>query len=281
MSLDIEAVVGIDFLRFGDNGAVLVPSDVSTEGSSGFSTLEFGSGGSLTYDQSIVGIDGFDVEVHFSSGEILIDPLIQGVEGIDFLVFGDDGRVRVPDYEFIGSEGISGLLIIGSGSISSDYPIRGSHGIASSIRFGVGGYLTTDHKIIVPLAEPHLIQPEDLVFRSSDRNLNSRYAAAQILEPLTSHSSFIAPWRMPRINPSPSDTLHTVTSGQEGRRDIISLVAYNRSDWWWILALANDIINFLEEPLAGDRIRVPSVQRIYKEVLGYAATGQELFLVRD
>lgn len=52
---------------------------------------------------------------------------------------------------------------------------------------------------------------------------------------------------------------HTVTQVEENRLDIVAKSVYNNSKFWWLLALANNIIDPTSVP-KGSKLLVPSVQ---------------------
>lgn len=68
-----------------------------------------------------------------------------------------------------------------------------------------------------------------------------------------------------KITESEDDVFHTVTKPEEGRIDVISLIAYNNSRYWWIIALANNIIDPFNEIKEGVVLRIPSIISIYQQ----------------
>ena len=44
---------------------------------------------------------------------------------------------------------------------------------------------------------------------------------------------------------------YTVSSIEEGRIDIVSLINYNNAHYWWIIAIANDIIDPINDIVEG------------------------------
>lgn len=67
-----------------------------------------------------------------------------------------------------------------------------------------------------------------------------------------------------KIVESDSDTYYTVSKPEEGRLDIISLINYKNHRYWWIIALANDIIDPMTEVVQGKVLRIPSIMSIYE-----------------
>ena len=60
------------------------------------------------------------------------------------------------------------------------------------------------------------------------------------------------------IKTAPSK-LAVVPAGCEGRADLLSYRIYGTSDYWWVICVANNIIDPFEQLKAGRQIRVPLV----------------------
>jgi hypothetical protein len=50
-----------------------------------------------------------------------------------------------------------------------------------------------------------------------------------------------------------------IPNGLNGRPDLISNFAYGTPDYWWVICLANDIIDPMEQLVAGKQIKVPII----------------------
>ena len=61
------------------------------------------------------------------------------------------------------------------------------------------------------------------------------------------------------------DIYHTVTKTEEGRIDVISLIAYDNSRYWWIIAIANNIIDPLNDIVEGTVLRIPPIVSLYQQ----------------
>lgn len=81
----------------------------------------------------------------------------------------------------------------------------------------------------------------------------------------------MGPMRFPYIEEDFSDVILTVGSGDEFRLDIISMRAYGTAHLWWVIATANGIRNPFTDPEVGSRLRIPALDRIYREVVGKVA----------
>ena len=68
-----------------------------------------------------------------------------------------------------------------------------------------------------------------------------------------------------KIPEDDSDKYYTVLPRQEGRLDVISLLNYGVSTYWWVIGLANNIIDPIEDIKAGMVLRIPSIMSLYKE----------------
>lgn len=56
---------------------------------------------------------------------------------------------------------------------------------------------------------------------------------------------------------------HQVNELEVGRFDLIAQLYYGNVDWWWILAVANDVLNPLDELVEGVSIVIPDVSDIW------------------
>lgn len=70
-------------------------------------------------------------------------------------------------------------------------------------------------------------------------------------------------WNQQAIPLSSDDVYVTVTNETENRLDIIAYQQYGSARYWWILALANYIIDPFEIP-TGSTLRVPPLLSLYK-----------------
>ena len=57
-------------------------------------------------------------------------------------------------------------------------------------------------------------------------------------------------------------TVHIVQPGEEGALDLISFNYYGTHDYWWAIAVANDILYPLEEVIPGKKLKIPYVEDI-------------------
>lgn len=81
----------------------------------------------------------------------------------------------------------------------------------------------------------------------------------------------MGPLRFPYISESPSDTFILVRNGEQYRLDRLSLRHYGTSGLWWVIAVSNGIRNPFSEPEVGTRLRIPALDRVYREIVGRTA----------
>ena len=70
----------------------------------------------------------------------------------------------------------------------------------------------------------------------------------------------------PVIPESTDDLYHDLSAGEAGKLDIVSFYYYGTPDLWWVIAAANNILNPLRVA-AGQRLRIPSIDVVYREVV--------------
>lgn len=67
------------------------------------------------------------------------------------------------------------------------------------------------------------------------------------------------------IEKKDSDKYYRVELDNENRLDKISLTYYNNSQYWWIIAIANNIIDPFSEVEYDTVIRIPSLQAVHEQ----------------
>lgn len=67
----------------------------------------------------------------------------------------------------------------------------------------------------------------------------------------------------PFIEKSKDDEYYTISKIEEGRLDIVSLECYQTPKFWWVLAVANYIIDPFDIPV-GTVLRVPPIVSMYQ-----------------
>lgn len=64
-----------------------------------------------------------------------------------------------------------------------------------------------------------------------------------------------------------SDTTHKVLLDEEYRWDLIAYREYQTPYLWWVLCLANKVLDPFIKPMAGETLRVPSGSRVNRILL--------------
>lgn len=89
----------------------------------------------------------------------------------------------------------------------------------------------------------------------------SRYQILRVI--LDNQQRYLETYNQVTIPESDDDTYHIVKFNEEGRLDIIANDYYNNSSYWWILAIANEMI----DPFSfkkGIMLRVPPMSSVVK-----------------
>lgn len=71
-------------------------------------------------------------------------------------------------------------------------------------------------------------------------------------------------WVQQTVDKSSSDEYYIVTEQSENRLDIIANIYYNTPRYWWVIALANYIIDPFDIPI-GTQLRIPPLISLYNE----------------
>jgi len=94
----------------------------------------------------------------------------------------------------------------------------------------------------------------------------SRYKHTNIYEG-PDDSFYYGVWKVPTIEENPLDTFYTVKFSETRRLDKIADLHYGNINLWWIIALANNILDPFSELTVGDIIRVPNLAYIISKIL--------------
>lgn len=78
--------------------------------------------------------------------------------------------------------------------------------------------------------------------------------------------TFLPSYKKRVVTESPLDVFHELTAGEVGKLDLVSYKYYGTPYLWWVIALANKILNPLTVQ-AGTRLRVPALDEVYRGVL--------------
>lgn len=93
---------------------------------------------------------------------------------------------------------------------------------------------------------------------------NSRYSNLRRLFDKERGKYFHENWIKKTLSVSNEDEYFTVTKSEEDRLDLIANYFYSTPRYWWVIALANDIIDPFDIPV-GTQLRIPPILTIFKE----------------
>jgi nucleoid-associated protein YgaU len=91
----------------------------------------------------------------------------------------------------------------------------------------------------------------------------SRYSARRIIIDDLTHTEYHETDNDVSIVSSSSDNYYTVDASTEDRLDVIANNYYGRASYWWIIALANKIIDPFTISI-GTTLRIPPVSSLYE-----------------
>ena len=96
-----------------------------------------------------------------------------------------------------------------------------------------------------------------VIYKNASRYSNLRTIQDDITKKIHHES-----WNQQAINISEEDQYFTVTKREEGRLDIISSMYYGTPRFWWVIALANYLIDPFDVPY-GVTLRIPPKQSLF------------------
>lgn len=91
---------------------------------------------------------------------------------------------------------------------------------------------------------------------------NSRYSTLRTYIDEHSGKSVHESWSQKVINYTRQDQYFTVTKTEENRLDIISNYFYYTGKYWWVIAMANYILDPFDIPV-GTYLRIPPINSLY------------------
>jgi len=95
-----------------------------------------------------------------------------------------------------------------------------------------------------------------------DSNYLSRYNNTRIINEKETNYKIFETYDNAKIVTSDSDKYYKVTHLTENRLDIIAYKIYGNAMYWWILAMANDIIDPFNIPI-NTLLRIPPISSVY------------------
>lgn len=89
-----------------------------------------------------------------------------------------------------------------------------------------------------------------------------RYATIRRIQDQDNGKQYHETWVQKTIDVTPDDSYFVVTKREEGRLDMISNDYYSTPKFWWVLAMANNIVDPFELEV-GTRVRIPQLLSLY------------------
>lgn len=91
----------------------------------------------------------------------------------------------------------------------------------------------------------------------------SRYASLRTIKDPETGKIFHESWKQKAIPFSSDDIYITVTNETENRLDLIAYQYYNSARYWWVIALANYLLDAFDVPV-GTQLRIPPLLSLYQ-----------------
>lgn len=91
----------------------------------------------------------------------------------------------------------------------------------------------------------------------------SRYKNLRTIQDSRTGKVFHESWFQKFIPNTTEDNFYTVTKAEEGRLDIVAQAYYGTSNYWWVIAMANYIIDPFDVPV-GTTLRIPPLMALYR-----------------
>ncbi len=85
--------------------------------------------------------------------------------------------------------------------------------------------------------------------------------------PTSSTGRFLDFYERIFIDPADDDSIFIIPLAMEGRADKISNLFYSSPRYMWVILMRNQIDDPFSELLAGNRLFIPSITRLYSEIL--------------
>lgn len=97
----------------------------------------------------------------------------------------------------------------------------------------------------------------------------SRYGYLRTIQDSSTGKIFHESWFQKVVDRTAEDSYYVVTLETANRLDAVSNIYYNTPRYWWVVALANYIIDPFDVPV-GTRLRIPPLTSLYHKggVLG-------------
>lgn len=104
---------------------------------------------------------------------------------------------------------------------------------------------------------------EPIYYKPRSYKNNSRYQRIRLLQD-DKGNIYHENWIKRQIDKSTEDSYHIVTLEDENRLDMIATIMYGTPRYWWVIALANDIIDPFDVPI-GTELRIPLIESLFNK----------------
>lgn len=171
---------------------------------------------------------------------------------------------------YVRMDGVARFRLIGTYIIDGSLNVVGRGDAVFQALLNFGGLLPSGS-----VRKSYVIDDEFIRFTSSlDVGLPLGAASRYLPVPLIQIGDDVlsmGPLRFPYISEASSDTFVLVRNGEQYRLDRLSLRHYGTSALWWVIAVSNGIRDPFSEPEVGARLRIPALDRVYREIVGRTA----------
>ena len=89
-----------------------------------------------------------------------------------------------------------------------------------------------------------------------------RYTTVRRIKDRDTGKLFHENWNKKTVDNSAQDEYFTITLREKDRLDIVANDYYNNPKFWWMIAIANNIIDPFDVPI-GTRVRIPDILSFY------------------
>lgn len=126
------------------------------------------------------------------------------------------------------------------------------------------------YKVKRTIVSPSYLEELREVFRPltyyvpKDYKNNSRYTKLRRLFDQKRGVYYHETWVQKFVDESANDNFYTVTESEKNRLDIIAYSYYGTSNYWWVIAAANYIIDPFDIPV-GTVLRIPPISSLYNK----------------
>lgn len=93
---------------------------------------------------------------------------------------------------------------------------------------------------------------------------NSRYTNLRQLRNDDRGVLYHETWNKKYVDESAEDSYYIVTINEENRLDMIANSFYGTPKYWWVIAIANEIIDPFDIPI-GTKLRIPPIISLYNK----------------